>query len=100
MRIHWVEGDAVLTTIRVTAEEGGSTIQILNGADTVEEPAEVPAEIQGSGPASLQKPAEIIKQDIESGVIRPEHFEESAELKVKLARPGVAKGRFASLASR
>ena len=86
-----------LTTIRVSAVEGGSRIELLNGAFEVLEPAELPPEIQGSGPGSLQKLAAIIEQDIENGVIRPEHFEESAGLKVKLARPGVAKGRYANI---
>jgi hypothetical protein len=94
-------GRTSLLTIRVTAVEGGSKIQLLNGpAQVVDPEVEVPQELQGSGPGSLEKLAEIIEQDIEKGIIRPEHLEETSGLKVSLRRPGVAKGRFGNLVRR
>ena len=93
-------GRTSLITIRITAEEGGSTLEMLYGLPTQDDPvaafdlAELVAFSQEGGEEAMARFAQIIAEDIESGLINPDLFEQTRVQKESLRRPGVSKGRF------
>jgi hypothetical protein len=92
-----------LITMRFTAVEGGSNFEILYGLPTPEDPleefdlAQVVAFSKEGGDETVARFAQIIAEDIESGLIHPDQFEQTRVQKDSLKRPGVSKGRYGQL---
>jgi hypothetical protein len=96
-------GRSSLVTMRISAVEGGSTFEILYGLPTPDDPAaemdfaEVAAFSQKGGEEAVARFAQIIAEEIESGLITPDQFELTQFRKEELRRPGVSKGRYGQL---
>lgn len=83
--------------------EGGSTFEIFYGTPTPINLAgeidmvEVVAFSQQGGDDTVARFAEIIAEDINSGLINPAHFDQNQAEKGSLRRPGVSAGRYGKL---
>jgi len=92
-----------LIPLRITAVEGGSTFEIFYGTPTPINLAgeidmvEVVAFSQQGGDDTVARFAEIIAEDINSGLINPAHFDQNQAEKGSLRRPGVSAGRYGKL---
>ena len=96
-------GRTSLITMRMTAAEGGSNFEILYGLPTADDPSEefdlaqAVAFSKEIGDETVARFAQIIAEDIESGLINPDQFELTQVQKDSLKRPGVSKGRYGQL---